>query len=102
MIKATKTGVTTEMTISVKAERAKFTKSILKVLASTSSSRYTSLENRFRILPAGVVSKKDIGALKMAVAIRSCSFRDASIEQKIHRIRVWITVNAADPTPKAK
>lgn len=37
----------------------------------------TYLENRFRILPAGVVSKKDMGDLKIAVAMRSCSFREA-------------------------
>jgi hypothetical protein len=35
------------------------------------------LENRLRIRPAGVVSKKLIGDLNMAKAIRSCNFRDA-------------------------
>jgi len=35
------------------------------------------LENLFKIRPAGVTSKKDIGDRKMAVAILSCSFRDA-------------------------
>ena len=35
------------------------------------------LENRLRIRPAGVVSKKLIGDLNMANAIRSCNFRDA-------------------------
>lgn len=37
----------------------------------------TNLENRLRIRPAGVVSKKLMGLLKIAKAIRSCSFRDA-------------------------
>lgn len=37
----------------------------------------THLENLLRILPAGVTSKKDIGDLKMAVAILSCNFLDA-------------------------
>jgi hypothetical protein len=37
----------------------------------------THLENLFRILPAGVTSKNDIGDLKMAVAILSCNFLDA-------------------------
>lgn len=37
----------------------------------------TYLENRLRIRPAGVVSKKLIGDLKMANAIRSCSLREA-------------------------
>jgi hypothetical protein len=35
------------------------------------------LENLFKILPAGVVSKKLIGDLNMAKAILSCSFREA-------------------------
>jgi hypothetical protein len=35
------------------------------------------LENRFRMRPAGVVSKKLIGDLNMAKAILSCNFRDA-------------------------
>jgi len=67
----------------------------------------THLENLFRILPAGVTSKKDIGDLNMAVAILSCNFLDAykassiiifrrliqqvkhtSMEQKIHNINV--------------
>ena len=37
----------------------------------------THLENRFRMRPAGVTSKKDMGDLKMAVAIFSCNLRDA-------------------------
>lgn len=37
----------------------------------------TYLEKRFRIRPVGVVSKKLIGDLKMAKAIRSCNFREA-------------------------
>jgi len=37
----------------------------------------TNLENRLRIRPAGVVSKNLMGLLKIAKAIRSCSFRDA-------------------------
>lgn len=37
----------------------------------------THLENLFRIRPAGVTSKKDIGDRKIAVAILSCSFLDA-------------------------
>ncbi len=39
--------------------------------------RTTNLENLFRIRPAGVVSKKLIGALKTACAMRSCSLREA-------------------------
>jgi hypothetical protein len=35
----------------------------------------THLEKRFRMRPVGVVSKKLIGDLKMAYAMRSCSFR---------------------------
>jgi hypothetical protein len=35
----------------------------------------TYLENRLRMRPAGVVSKKLIGERKIAKAIRSCSFR---------------------------
>ena len=35
------------------------------------------LENRLRMRPAGVVSKKLIGDLNMAKAILSCNFRDA-------------------------
>jgi len=56
----------------------------------------------------------------MAVAILSCNFRDAcvddtlesilhldapshtSMEQKIHRISVCVAVSAADPTPNKK
>jgi hypothetical protein len=78
------------------------------------------LENLLRIRPAGVTSKNDIGDRKMAVAILSCNFRDAyahnalesilhlyapshtSMEQKIHRISVWVAVSAADPTPNKK
>lgn len=73
----------------------------------TDDKKTTHLENLFRILPAGVTSKKDIGDLKMAMAIRSCNFLDAcngwldnrlrlldsartrtSMEQKIHSINV--------------
>ena len=35
------------------------------------------LENRLRIRPLGVVSKKLIGLRKIAYAILSCSFREA-------------------------
>lgn len=37
----------------------------------------TYLENRLRMRPLGVVSKKVIGLLKMACAILSCNFREA-------------------------
>ena len=37
----------------------------------------THLENLFRMRPAGVTSKKDMGDLKIAVAILSCNLRDA-------------------------
>jgi hypothetical protein len=37
----------------------------------------TYLEKRFRILPAGVVSKKLIGDRKIANAMRSCNFLEA-------------------------
>ena len=37
----------------------------------------TYLENRLRIRPLGVVSKKLIGLRKIAYAILSCSFREA-------------------------
>ena len=37
----------------------------------------TYLENLFKMRPAGVVSKKLIGDLKIANAIRSCSLREA-------------------------
>ena len=81
------------------------------------------LENRFKMRPAGVVSKKLIGDLKMANAILSCNFREAficksqhhktkvgvsgwailtSIEQNIQRMRFCKTTNAAAPIPKAK
>lgn len=50
---------------------------ILKVRASTSSTRYMSLEKRFKTRPEGVVSKKLIGDRKIAYAIRSWNLRDA-------------------------
>lgn len=89
----------------------------------------TYLEKRFKIRPAGVVSKNDMGLLKMAKAMRSCSFLDAyclsinrpyvicgryiyaykkigsartSIEQKIHSNKVWKRTKAEYPMPKAK
>ena len=37
----------------------------------------THLENLFRMRPAGVTSKNDMGDLKIAVAILSCNLRDA-------------------------
>ncbi len=37
----------------------------------------THLENLLRMRPAGVTSKKDMGDLKIAVAILSCNLRDA-------------------------
>ena len=43
------------------------------------------LEKRFKILPAGVVSKKFIGERKMANAIRSCSLRLACKDGVSHR-----------------
>jgi hypothetical protein len=46
----------------------------------TDDKKRTHLENLFKILPAGVTSKKDIGDLKMAVAILSCNFLDACNE----------------------
>lgn len=39
--------------------------------------KVTHLENLFSIRPAGVMSKKDMGDRKIAVAILSCSFLDA-------------------------
>jgi len=39
----------------------------------------TYLENRLRMRPAGVVSKKLIGERKMANAIRSCNLRLACV-----------------------
>lgn len=39
----------------------------------------TYLEKRFKILPVGVVSKKDIGERKMALAILSCNFLEAFV-----------------------
>ena len=44
---------------------------------SCGNGQRTNLENRLRIRPAGVVSKKLIGARKMACAILSCNFREA-------------------------
>ena len=44
----------------------------------------THLENLFNILPAGVTSKNDIGDLKMAVAILSCSFLEACVVITTH------------------
>jgi hypothetical protein len=147
MIKITNGGVDADITARVNNDLAELTKSILNVRASTSSIRYMSLqkigrlairsrlgsfrcgagkanlENRLRMRPAGVVSKKLIGLRKIAIAILSCSFRDAcvkrnhqlqfgrkvlhtqprtSMEQKIQRIKVWITTKAAEPTPNAK
>lgn len=83
--------------------------------------RWTYLEKRLSMRPAGVVSKKFMGDRKMANAILSCNFRDAytvlwvsvelggtggviltSIEQNIQRIKVWRTTNPAEPIPKAK
>jgi len=102
---------------------------MLNVRARTSSILYMSDVKRFKIRPVGVVSKKLIGDLKIAYAIRSWSFRDAykfmqgqllvrtaaarifkehckecfltSIEQKIHNMSVCITVRRAPPTPNA-
>ena len=42
----------------------------------------TYLENLFKMRPLGVVSKKFIGDLNMANAIRSCNFREACIPRK--------------------
>lgn len=53
-----------------------------KVYAMTTSNLAfdgTYLENRLRMRPAGVVSKKLIGERKMANAIRSCSLRLACV-----------------------
>lgn len=48
-----------------------------RVLESTEMYDGTYLENRLRIRPDGVVSKKLIGERKMENAIRSCIFREA-------------------------
>jgi hypothetical protein len=47
------------------------------ILVHAEACRQTYLEKRFKIRPAGVVSKKDIGLRKIAKAMRSWSFRDA-------------------------
>jgi hypothetical protein len=52
----------------------------------------TYLENRFRMRPTGVVSKKDIGDRKMAYAIRSCNFREACKEPLLVYARPGETV----------
>jgi hypothetical protein len=48
----------------------------------------TYLENRFRMRPAGVVSKKLIGERKIAKAIRSCSFRLACMQHQLLQARM--------------
>lgn len=48
-----------------------------RVLESTEMHERTYLENRLRIRPDGVVSKKLMGERKMENAIRSCIFREA-------------------------
>lgn len=47
------------------------------MLRSATEWSLTYLENLFRIRPVGVVSKKIIGDLNMAKAIRSCSLLNA-------------------------
>lgn len=53
----------------------------------------TYLENRFKMRPLGVVSKKLIGLRKMAYAILSCSFREAydheSVPDSPSILRPW-------------
>lgn len=44
----------------------------------------TYLENRLRMRPAGVVSKKLIGERKIANAIRSCNFLLACMYESVH------------------
>lgn len=50
---------------------------IVRAVSGAGALGYTYLEKRFKMRPAGVVSKKLIGDLKMANAILSCSFREA-------------------------
>ena len=42
----------------------------------------TYLEKRFRTRPMGFVSKNDMGDRKIAIAMRSCSFREACVDCK--------------------
>lgn len=52
----------------------------------------TNLENRLRIRPEGVVSKKLIGDRKIANAIRSCSFREAWIVPVSNELGLDLTI----------
>ena len=85
-----------------------------------SKSTHTSLEKRFKMRPAGVVSKKDMGLRKIAIAIFWCKILAAcrqmvlvfkldrtgctqtSTAQRSHRINDCAMVRAALPNPNAK
>lgn len=45
----------------------------------TSSTMYVSLENRFRILPRGVVSKNDMGERRMFLSMELWRVREAKM-----------------------
>lgn len=68
--------------------------------------KWTNLEKRLSILPAGVVSKKLIGDRKIAKAILSCNFREAfpnhvsSASSKTRAILTYLD-RAEDPQDKS-
>ena len=66
-----KTGVAITITITVLTTLRKVKMNMRRELGTDSSMMYMSLENRFRILPRGVVSKNDIGDLMIVLSIPS-------------------------------
>lgn len=92
-----KDGVVAQMTAKVKHVLVNMEKNSLNDRPIASSTLSRSDENRFKIRPTGVVSKKLIGERNMALAMPSCSLRDACIEQKTHMIRVCTTIKILVP-----
>ena len=73
-----KIGLAKQMTKMVPMTLYNWLHNILKFIGMVTSMISTSLENLFKILPKGVVSKKYMGDLKILVNMVKCSLDEAN------------------------
>ncbi|KAH3676266.1 hypothetical protein WICMUC_002143 [Wickerhamomyces mucosus] len=93
-------GILTAMKPNVKTVLIVEAKRPANTFGNLSSILFISLENLFMILPIGVVSKYDIGALRTDFAILLCNTVELLMAQKTHINMVLPNVKKPEPRPK--
>ena len=92
-------GVTMMITSNVLTTTKRVARKELSTLGMSSSMTYMSLEKRLRTRPSGVVSKKDMGDLRMFLSIRACRVREALIPA-MARNKVFMRMSTTLPAPR--